>query len=131
MRENTLRNTLHVCAINDTQKIQSSDWPKWHCALWCYVISRLFWSKHDFRSSDKRAVYTSILTSNEPVHKHTCSFPRDTGTDEDSNNFSHLCYSHDYKTYCKTIFINWTFNIMYFIGRAIYEFKIPIKYLFT
>jgi len=30
--------------------------------------------------------------------------------------------------YCEIIYFRWTFN---FIGRAIHEFKIPMKYLFT
>jgi len=31
--------------------------------------------------------------------------------------------------YCELILIWWTFNFVYFVGRAIYEFKIPTKYL--
>jgi len=34
-------------------------------------------------------------------------------------------------TYSETIFICWTFNFIYFIGRTIHKFKIPTKYLFT
>jgi len=33
--------------------------------------------------------------------------------------------------YCEIIFICWTFNFMYFVGGAIYEFKILLKYLFV
>jgi len=33
MRESMLRQTLHVHIASDTQKIQSSDWPKWRWAL--------------------------------------------------------------------------------------------------
>jgi len=33
--------------------------------------------------------------------------------------------------YCEIIFIRWTFNSMFFVGRAIHEFKIPPKYIFT
>ena len=32
---------------------------------------------------------------------------------------------------CEIIFIRWTFNFMFFVGRAIHEFKIPLKYFFT
>jgi len=31
--------------------------------------------------------------------------------------------------YCDTIFIHWTFNIVYFVGRATHEIKTPTKYL--
>jgi len=41
MRESMLRQTLHLRIAIDTKKIQSSDWPKWRCALWPYVISQL------------------------------------------------------------------------------------------
>jgi len=37
MRESTIRQTLHVCVASDTQKIQSSDCPKWRCALRHYI----------------------------------------------------------------------------------------------
>jgi len=33
--------TLHMCIANNKQQIQSSDWPKWHCALWHNINSRL------------------------------------------------------------------------------------------
>ena len=33
MRESMLRQTLHLRIAIDTKKIQSSDWPKWRCAL--------------------------------------------------------------------------------------------------
>ena len=29
--------------------------------------------------------------------------------------------------YCEIINISWTFNFVYFVGRAIHEFKIPMK----
>jgi len=48
MRESTLRQTLHVRIASDTQKIQSSDWPKWCCTLWCYVNSRLLLKQLSF-----------------------------------------------------------------------------------
>jgi len=35
--------TLRIAS--DIIKIQSSDWPKWHCVLWRYVISHLLWYK--------------------------------------------------------------------------------------
>ena len=41
MRESMLRQTLHLHIAIDTKKIQSSDWPKWRCALLPYVISQL------------------------------------------------------------------------------------------
>jgi len=31
---------MHVHIASDTQTIQSFDWSKWGCTLWCYVISR-------------------------------------------------------------------------------------------
>ena len=60
MRERKLCEQLHVCVVSDTQKIQSTDWPKWCCGLGLYVISHLSWFKHHFRWSDKQAVDTSI-----------------------------------------------------------------------
>ena len=33
--------------------------------------------------------------------------------------------------YCEIINFYWTFNFVYFLGRAIHELKIPRKYLFT
>jgi len=33
--------------------------------------------------------------------------------------------------YCEIIYIHWTFNFMYFMGRAMHKCKIPTKYLFT
>jgi len=36
-----------------------------------------------------------------------------------------------YRIYWEIIFIHWTFNFVFFMGRAIHEFKIPTKYLFT
>ena len=33
--------------------------------------------------------------------------------------------------YCEIYFIRWIFNFVFFMGRAIHEFKIPTKYLFT
>jgi len=33
--------------------------------------------------------------------------------------------------YCEHIFIRWTFIFVFFDGRAIHEYKIPTKYLFT
>ena len=41
MWESMFRQTLQVLLANDTQKSQSSDMPKWHCVLWCYIISRI------------------------------------------------------------------------------------------
>jgi len=32
--------------------------------------------------------------------------------------------------YCEIIFICWTFYFVFFVSRAIYEVKIPTKYLF-
>jgi len=32
--------------------------------------------------------------------------------------------------FCEIIYIRWTFNFVYFVGRAIHEFKIRTKYLF-
>jgi len=37
-----LRQTLQVRVTSDTQKIQSSDWPKWRCTLWRSVNYRVF-----------------------------------------------------------------------------------------
>jgi len=44
------------------RKIQSSDWPKWCCALWRYLIvnARLLSTKHHFRQSNPRVVDMSI-----------------------------------------------------------------------
>ena len=50
---------MHVAS--DTQNIQSSDWSKWHCALWHNVISHFCWIKHHFRWSNKLVVNTSII----------------------------------------------------------------------
>jgi len=33
--------------------------------------------------------------------------------------------------FCEIISMPWTFNFVLFVGMAIYEFKIPTKYLFT
>jgi len=43
------------------RKIQSSDWPKWCCALWRYLIvnARLSSTKHHFRQSNPRVVNMS------------------------------------------------------------------------
>jgi len=40
--------TLHVRIANDTNKIQSFDWPKWHCAIY-YIMSRLLLDKTSFQ----------------------------------------------------------------------------------
>jgi len=42
-QETLLRQILLVRIANNTQKIQSSDWPTWRCALWRYVISHRLW----------------------------------------------------------------------------------------
>jgi len=42
MRERIFLQTLHVRVASDTQKIQSSDWPKCRCTLWRYVNPRIF-----------------------------------------------------------------------------------------
>ena len=42
-RESVFCQTLQVHITCDTQKIQSSDWPKWRCTLWRNVNSRLLW----------------------------------------------------------------------------------------
>ena len=34
-------------------------------------------------------------------------------------------------SYCQIIFIRWTFNFVFLVGRAIHEIKIPTKLLFT
>jgi len=49
VQQNMLRQTLHIQVANDTQKSQSSNWPKWCCALWCYIISRLSSDKTSFQ----------------------------------------------------------------------------------
>jgi len=41
-RESLLCQTLQVRVTNDTQKIQSSYWPKWCCTLWHNVNFRVF-----------------------------------------------------------------------------------------
>ena len=38
--------TLHVNMAKETRKIQSSDWPKWCCALWHNIISCLLLDKN-------------------------------------------------------------------------------------
>ena len=40
MWESKLRQTLWECVPSDTQKIQSSDWPKLRCTFWCNLNSR-------------------------------------------------------------------------------------------
>jgi len=42
MAGSSLRQTLQVCVNTDTQKVQSSDWPKWCCMLWHNVNSCVF-----------------------------------------------------------------------------------------
>jgi len=37
----------------------------------------------------------------------------------------------DMFNYSEIIFIHWTFNFVYLVGRTIHELKIPMKYLFT
>jgi len=32
---------------------------------------------------------------------------------------------------CEIIFIRWTFNFIYFVGRTIHQFKIPTNYSFN
>ena len=41
MLESRLRQTLDMRLANGTRKILSSDWPKWRCALWRYIITHL------------------------------------------------------------------------------------------
>jgi len=41
-----------------------------------------------------------------------------------------LC-SYKEMLYCEIIYFHWTFNFVYLVGRAIHEFKIPTKLLFT
>ena len=41
-RESSIRQTLQVRVTSDAQKIQSSDWPKWHCTLWHNVNFCIF-----------------------------------------------------------------------------------------
>ena len=41
-RECSLCQTLQVRVTSDTLKIQSSDWPKWRCALWRNINNRIF-----------------------------------------------------------------------------------------
>ena len=41
--------TLHVSIANGTNKIQSFDWPKWHCALRRYIISHHLLDKTSFQ----------------------------------------------------------------------------------
>ena len=36
-----------------------------------------------------------------------------------------------HNNYCEIMFIRWTFNCVSFVGRSIYEFKIPANYFFT
>jgi len=40
-RESLLRQTLHFHVTSVSQKLQSSDWPKWSCTLSLNVISRI------------------------------------------------------------------------------------------
>jgi len=55
MWESTLHQTLYVHLTRESQRIQSSDWPNWHCALWRY-----FWrSKCHIRWSYKQVIDTS------------------------------------------------------------------------
>jgi len=42
-----------------------------------------------------------------------------------------MCLTTLVLRYCEIINIRWTFNFVYFVDRAIYEFKIPMKYVFT
>jgi len=34
-------------------------------------------------------------------------------------------------TYCEIMFICWKFHLLYFVGKAIFEFKIRTQYLFN
>jgi len=49
MRERALRQPLHVRIAKDTQKIKSSDWPKWRYALLHYVISCILLDQTSFQ----------------------------------------------------------------------------------
>ena len=33
--------------------------------------------------------------------------------------------------YCEIIFLHWLLYFMYFVGMAIHEFKIPMKYFYS
>jgi len=48
MRESMLQ-PWHLGVANDTQNIQSSNWPKWHCALWHSAISCFLLDKMSFQ----------------------------------------------------------------------------------
>ena len=47
--ESTYPPTVHVFIAKDAQRIQSSDFLKWLCALWRYVISLLFSDQTSFQ----------------------------------------------------------------------------------
>jgi len=68
MQERTLRQTVHACVASETHKIKSSDWLKWHCAIWPYEIFCLYRTKCHFRWSDKRDVDTSVVFSLDRWH---------------------------------------------------------------
>ena len=50
MRESMLSQILNLLVANDTQKIQFSDQPKWHCALWPNIFSRLKSNQTSFQN---------------------------------------------------------------------------------
>ena len=52
MRESTLYRSLNVPIASETQKNQSSDWPRRHCALWSYAIKRFL----SDQTSNKRLI---------------------------------------------------------------------------
>jgi len=49
MRESIVHQTLLVQEAYETKKIKSSDWPKWHCVSWRYIISCLFSDQTSFQ----------------------------------------------------------------------------------
>jgi len=49
MRESPLHQILLVPLAIDTHKIYSFDWPKWCCALWCYIISHCLLDQTSFQ----------------------------------------------------------------------------------
>jgi len=64
----TLCQTLQVCITSDTQKIESSDWPKWCHTVWHNMNSCLLSAtcrQRQFSWSNKRIINTSIVDVQE------------------------------------------------------------------
>jgi len=57
-----LTQTLHVHVASNTQKILSSDWPKWHCMLWRCLIFHLLSHQTWTRAPHVGALYARRMS---------------------------------------------------------------------